>query len=644
MLSMSDHLAMFRDKSGKLSIGDIIDDKGDPFPFKNVEGDPSAGYTSDAIWIRLTVERDGSWPEGVSIMLHPPFLQNLDIYVPRTARPATAADFKVFHRGTHHFTDQPGQWHLFYTLPLSLPDADQVTLYFRIKTESSATLTGSFATTTGILDYAVNWTCFAAGLITLSVIGLIISLFLWAQSRRRFFLSFSFLMFCNAFLVACHIGFLRPVDGAMSDNLFTAASLLTTLGNLVFVYDQIFPRHELPWIKSAFRAIILYNIIGFSDLIFTSLPYDLIIKPLLLSSMAAVYIFFWISFFTHVRSPRPGGLTTLLAAFVQAVFASSNVISLLGGPALLPLEERGYWITMGPFTLLMMLSIIIRGNHVQYLRQLRASQGLARQAEKRAHVLAEQRTKALQEAKEAAESSLIKEKNLHGEQTRFVDIIRHQYQTPIAVIRSSTATLLETIPPDETANRNRLQRIQAATVDLNEILQVSLKRSRMEKPPEKGNFEPVSFDEFVTATIERCRKLYAKHSIDLRLEPSNKGTSVKLDKRLVAVALDNLIGNSAKFSPNGSQIRITAGINTGDAIISVSDEGIGIPKAEQANLTQKYFRGSNTGNVNGTGLGLHIVSEVARLHGGSFEIINNSSTRGTTAVLTLKIEHLPSTN
>jgi signal transduction histidine kinase len=94
--------------------------------------------------------------------------------------------------------------------------------------------------------------------------------------------------------------------------------------------------------------------------------------------------------------------------------------------------------------------------------------------------------------------------------------------------------------------------------------------------------------------------------------------TVKLDVALLKHIVMNLVSNAIKFSPENAVIDIKTVVDTnGNIMVSVKDQGIGIPKADQDHLFERFFRGWNVTNIQGTGLGLHIVSKYAELMNGS---------------------------
>ena len=104
--------------------------------------------------------------------------------------------------------------------------------------------------------------------------------------------------------------------------------------------------------------------------------------------------------------------------------------------------------------------------------------------------------------------------------------------------------------------------------------------------------------------------------------------NVEMDTSLVKHIIMNLISNASKFSPEGSVIEINTAHTAAHLILSVKDAGMGISKDDQKHLMERFFRGANAGNIQGTGLGLHIVAKYAELMSGTVECISELE-RGT---------------
>ena len=104
--------------------------------------------------------------------------------------------------------------------------------------------------------------------------------------------------------------------------------------------------------------------------------------------------------------------------------------------------------------------------------------------------------------------------------------------------------------------------------------------------------------------------------------------NVEMDTSLVKHIIMNLISNASKFSAEGSIIEINTNQTNDHLILSVKDEGMGISADDQKHLAERFFRGANAGNIQGTGLGLHIVAKYAELMNGTVEC-NSKLEKGT---------------
>jgi len=93
-----------------------------------------------------------------------------------------------------------------------------------------------------------------------------------------------------------------------------------------------------------------------------------------------------------------------------------------------------------------------------------------------------------------------------------------------------------------------------------------------------------------------------------------------VDGKLLSHILVNLLGNALKYSPPDSEVKCIASADGESLRFSVIDRGIGIPAADLPRLFESFHRGTNVGNIQGTGIGLHIVKECVHLHRGSIEV------------------------
>jgi signal transduction histidine kinase len=126
----------------------------------------------------------------------------------------------------------------------------------------------------------------------------------------------------------------------------------------------------------------------------------------------------------------------------------------------------------------------------------------------------------------------------------------------------------------------------------------------------------------VQSAARSMRYPLERDSFVLRVTLADPDVRVACDSDAIEQAILNLLSNAMKYSDTNRAIDLTLSRANGDAIIAVSDRGIGIPPAERSRIFQKFFRGSaaDRQRVAGTGLGLTIVEHTVHAHGGTIEV------------------------
>jgi signal transduction histidine kinase len=105
------------------------------------------------------------------------------------------------------------------------------------------------------------------------------------------------------------------------------------------------------------------------------------------------------------------------------------------------------------------------------------------------------------------------------------------------------------------------------------------------------------------------------------------------DAERLEQVLHNLLSNAIKYSPDGGQVQVQVARTATEAMVDITDQGIGIPADAQARLFEPFYRAPNVGGqASGFGLGLHIVREIVERHGGRIEV---ASTEGVGSTFTI---------
>lgn len=238
----------------------------------------------------------------------------------------------------------------------------------------------------------------------------------------------------------------------------------------------------------------------------------------------------------------------------------------------------------------------------------------------------EQRTLILREALQELERSqqelseaLNKEKELNEIKSRFVSMASHEFRTPLSTVLSSAALLGKYTQTEDQDKRDKhIKRIKDSVKHLNDLLEDFLSLGKLEEGKVRAELASFQLAELLDEVVEEMKPL-SKQGQEFICSCGVSGTFYS-DKRLLKNILINLLSNAVKFSPEGAPIRLDVVLSGGILHLSVKDEGIGISEEDQQHLFSSFFRGGNALNIEGTGLGLHIVRRYADLLGGTVRL------------------------
>ena len=216
--------------------------------------------------------------------------------------------------------------------------------------------------------------------------------------------------------------------------------------------------------------------------------------------------------------------------------------------------------------------------------------------------------------------SLDKERELSGLQRQFVSMVSHEFRTPLAII-DGNAQRLQRRPDKITTDRvlKVVETIRTSVLRLTDLMESVLSAARMEGGQIK--FEPASFDigKMVGEICRNYADINSQHKleVDIRALPEAYNGDAKLLHQVVS----NLISNAIKYSPENTTVHIR-GFQTEDesVVISVEDEGVGIPNEELDKLFERFFRASTSTGIPGSGIGLHLVQQLVALHDGAVHV------------------------
>lgn len=230
--------------------------------------------------------------------------------------------------------------------------------------------------------------------------------------------------------------------------------------------------------------------------------------------------------------------------------------------------------------------------------------------------------------------TLFRQKTLEEMRMDFTHNITHELKTPIAVAYAANDALENFGAADDGVRRAKyLGVIRSQLTALSEMVERILTMSREEREDFTLRRERIPLAGMLGVLAEKFRMQAAKPA-RVTVDVSPEGLTAFADRFHLSHALDNLVDNALKYSGEEVHIRISAGRDGGRVVLRVADDGIGIPRAAQAHIFDKFYRvpTGDIHNVKGFGLGLYYVGLIAAKHGGSVAV-ESTEGRGTTFTL-----------
>ncbi|MCH6269066.1 MULTISPECIES: cell wall metabolism sensor histidine kinase WalK [Neobacillus] len=233
---------------------------------------------------------------------------------------------------------------------------------------------------------------------------------------------------------------------------------------------------------------------------------------------------------------------------------------------------------------------------------------------------------------------ITEQEKIEFERREFVANVSHELRTPLTTMRSYLEALADGAWRDEEIAPNFLEVTSKETERMIRLVNDLLTLSKMDSTDYRMTMEWVNFVDFYDRIIDRFEMAKEQNVTFKRILPKH-GIFVEMDEDKMTQVLYNVISNALKYSPEGGQVTFTIQEKNETIIVSVSDQGMGIPKESIGKIFDRFYRvdKARTRKMGGTGLGLAIAKEIVSAHGGNIWASSKEG-KGTTISFSLPYE------
>jgi two-component system phosphate regulon sensor histidine kinase PhoR len=204
----------------------------------------------------------------------------------------------------------------------------------------------------------------------------------------------------------------------------------------------------------------------------------------------------------------------------------------------------------------------------------------------------------------------------------FVANVSHEFKTPLTAIQGFAETLLAGAV-DDTKNRARfLNIIRENSMRLGRLTDDLMKLAQIEAGKTQLEMRPVKITSIIDPCVETARLRARSKQISIEADCAGDLPDVNGDSGSLQEVLQNLLDNAVRYTLNGGRIAVKAAADEHQVVISVADNGIGIPKVDQERIFERFYRvdTARSRELGGTGLGLAIAKHLVEAHGGWIEV------------------------
>ena len=625
---LAGHLEMLSDPAGTLTLAEVAGSASGRF--RPLPGFLGIGYGDQTIWLRFTFARTAAYHDECYLRLGPAYLDNLTVYVQEGAEPGDPSSYREYRLGDHQpATNRPVR-HPLFVVPVQMPTLDEHTVYLRLRTTSAIELSGSILPPVEMVSFIDSNILYNGVYLGVTLAIVLVNLLYFLRFRDPvigYYVLYITALFANYLGVEGLIVLLWPGHPPLlSDYLVACGS------GSAYIFFSLFGMHlfntgrEHSWAHRYFQYVIAVGVLMIMSVVFGW--YSRVAGFVMLNGLALVLVMTGLSV-RLVRRGELGGKIYLLAFSLSNLGFAVTFLRLLTVLPVNALTSHAYQTG----TVLNMILISLALTERLHAAEKQAA-AVAMGAEARAVQLAEEMTGELRQKQQELTVALQTEQELLRRRTRFLEMITHEYRTPLAIIRTNLDIMEDRGGEAVTTLRPYLDKMRRGVVRLIEVMEVALARVRVDELSAGAKFYPLPLVPLLMKVVEEARRLRPERLIEAKI--ADGPWEISGDAVMLKTAINNLVDNACKYSPPETTIQVSLVCDNEVVAVLVRDQGQGIPESELDKVFDKYYRGTGSSGSGGAGIGLYMVRRIIEQHHG-FIVLSGGETVGTVVKVVLPL-------
>lgn len=632
--SAAGHMEVLRDDNGTLTI-EAVSSARMSADFSPVSGNFNGGYIRHgAYWVRFSLEPSGSTGHGAWwLALVAPLVDRIDVYLPE---PSGTPGFVHEQGGALTALEGKRARMQAYLFPLDLSGPGVRTIYVRLSGARSISLNPELWRTAPLYDHLLRQSLFYAlicgFLLFTAVAGFTFGATLRDRSLTLYgcYMLVTFLLFL---IVDGYLALLMPrLDPDLARRVIGVASFGSATLAACVVVDIFSTKKRFPRLHLVYVVIIA---VGSAAMLVSAAGFYARIAPGLAAILITLTLATPVAAFRFMRLNEPAGGIFFVGFSLYSfaiLIAQGRFLGLLPVTAF---TEWGYQAVACVHSVSILLGLAVRLRTAER-EKVDLQTALLTRVQSEGAILeaaVQQRTRELEEevaSRRAAEQAL---QTMLREQRHLLAMVSHEFRSPLGIIRASISMVRVYVRDLVPMVQVELGKMGRAVERLVGFIEACLADEQLERASLQLRSVRISLSDLVEQhALERGQA--SGRLVRRIIEP---GLDADVDPTLLGIAIDNLIDNALKYSPDEMpvDVRLRASAAEGAMLIAVEDRGVGIGEDDKGLIFDRYFRGQQTLAIPGLGLGLHVARRIAALHGGHIDV---HSAPGEGSIFTL---HLP---